>query len=78
MARRSISDADMPAFRWPETCHDIALAKEVVFSRPTKPINWDKIASNLNAAFSTEDKPVELKGRGCRERMDRLLAKEHF
>ena len=66
---------NMPTFRWPDTNHDIALAKEVVSSRPTKPLDWDLIASNLNMAFSTEDTQVYLKGRGCKERMERLLNK---
>ena len=65
----------MPSFRWPETRHDIALAKEVASRRPVKPLDWDAIASDINASFSTVEKPVELKGRGCRERMDRLLDK---
>lgn len=65
----------MPQFRWPDIWHDIALAKEVISKRPKKPWDWDTIAINLNAVFSKDDKPVQLKGRGCRERMNRLLEK---
>ena len=39
-------------------------------------MDWDEIAAKLSEAFSTaKGKLVELKGRGCRERMDRLLQK---
>lgn len=61
--------------RWPEVFHDLALAKEVIPWMPEKPADWDKIADRLSEAFSTDQKVVELKGRGCRERMDRLLEK---
>ena len=40
-----------------------------------KAVDWESIATCLNLAFSTEDKPVYLKGRGCRERMNRLVEK---
>ena len=39
---------------------------------PEKPQEWEDIAKRLSEAFSTEAKQVELKGRGCRERMDRI------
>lgn len=65
----------MTGFRWPDTSHDIALAREAAACRPTKPLDWEAIATRLNAAFSTEEKPVTLKGRGCRERLERLLGK---
>ena len=52
--------------------HDIALAKEAISLRPEKPADWDVIARTLSSNFSTEDKPVFLKGRGCRERLDLL------
>ena len=65
----------MPAFRWPGAWHDLALAKEVVCVRPSKPVEWDEVAAKLSQAFSTMERPVELKGRGCRERLDRLLEK---
>ena len=65
----------MPQFRWPEITHDLSLAKEIAAMHPSKPADWETIAGVLSAAFSTEDKPVCLKGRGCRERMDRLLEK---
>ncbi|CAB4015161.1 Hypothetical predicted protein [Paramuricea clavata] len=55
--------------------NDIALAREVAASRPEKPNDWDEIATRLSEHFSTDGKPVELKARGCRERMDRLLSK---
>jgi hypothetical protein len=56
--------------------NDVDLAKEVVATRPEKPSDWDNIASRLNPIFSlTNGKVVELKGRSCRERMERLLKK---
>ena len=63
----------MPAFQWSDTDHNITLAKEVISCRPSKPLDRDSVASRLNAVFATEEKPVELKGRGCRERLDRSL-----
>ena len=58
----------MTAFRWPDAWHDIALAKEVVCFRPTKPVDCDEIAAKLSEAFAaTKDKLVDLKGRQCRE-----------
>ena len=67
----------MPQFWWPELSHDVALAKEVVSHRPSKAQDWEAIAQTLSTSFSTANKPVELKGRGCRERMERLLEKFH-
>ena len=69
------TDSGMPAFRWPDIYHDISLAKEVIPKSPKKAEDWESIATCLNLAFSTEDKPVYLKGRGCRERMNRLVEK---
>ena len=65
----------MPQFRWPDVENDIFLAREVVGRRPTKAADWEVIASTLNAAFSTPTRIVQLKGRGCRERLERLLGK---
>ena len=65
----------MAPFRWPDTKHDIALAKEVAAAKPTTSQDWEIIATTLGTLFSTEDKPVALKGRGCRERMQRLIDK---
>ena len=65
----------MPQFRWPDVENDIFLAREVVGHRPTKAADWEAIAGILNAAFSTPSKVVQLKGRGCRERLERLLDK---
>jgi len=64
----------MPGFRW-DLKQDIALATMVLPKRPHKLVGWSDVAEDLNASFSTEDKPVHLKGRGCRERMDLLLKK---
>lgn len=69
------SHSNMHAFRWPESSHDIALAKEVAAKRPSKPADWEEIVTKLSSSFSTKNKPLLLKGRGCRERMDRLLQK---
>ena len=47
------------------------LGKNVICFRPTKPVDWDEIAAKLSEAFSAaKGKLVELKGRGCRDRMD--------
>ena len=53
----------MPQFRWPELKHNMVLAKEVLSKHPNKPACWESIAGALSAVFSTEDKPVDLKGR---------------
>ena len=42
----------MTVFRWLEAWHDIALAKNVICFRPTKPVDWDEIAAKLSEAFS--------------------------
>ncbi|CAB4008454.1 Hypothetical predicted protein, partial [Paramuricea clavata] len=70
------SQNTMP-FRWPDLRHNLALANKVIKSRPEKPSDWQKIAEGLSGLFGTwsPDIPVDLKGRGCRERSDRLLAK---
>ena len=65
----------MPCFRWPETRHDVDLAKEVAAYCPSKPLDWGQIATILSEKFSTEEKPVQLKGRGCRERLESLIDK---
>ena len=61
----------MTAFRWPEAWYNIALAKKVVCFLPIKPVDWDEITAKLSEAFSAaKGKLVDLKGRGCRERLD--------
>jgi hypothetical protein len=65
----------MAPFRWPDTKHDIALAKEVAAVKPVSSEDWEIIARTLGTLLSTNDKPVELKGRGCRERLQRLIEK---
>ena len=65
----------MPQFRWPEVANDILLAREVIGRRPSKPADWDVIAGILSSVFSKPGKLVCLKGRGCRERLDRLVEK---
>ena len=65
----------MPNFRWPWLYHDISLAKEVNSLRPEKPCDWESIATKLSAIFSSEDMPIIIKGRACRERLDLLLIK---
>jgi len=65
----------MAPFRWPTVDNDIKLAIEVACNKPDKPSYWDEIAERLSAAFSNDDKLVELKGRGCKDRIDRLLIK---
>ena len=63
----------MPGYRW-EVNHDIALALEVVSKRPQKPADRINLAEALSKSFSTENH-VQLKGRGCKERLDLLLKK---
>ena len=70
----SIAVHEMPGFRY-ELKHDIALATEVASTRPTKLAEWESVASTLSQQFSTDDKPVQLKGRGCREHLELLLKK---
>ena len=62
----------MPQFRWPEVANDVLLAKEVVGRHLSKPADWEEIAGILSSAHT---KPVKLKGRGCRERLERLVEK---
>lgn len=59
----------MAPFRWPNTLHDIMLAKEVAARNPKTPQEWVEIANTLSNEFSTDEKEIELKGRGCRERL---------
>ncbi|XP_068758203.1 MAP7 domain-containing protein 2-like [Montipora capricornis] len=68
----------MAPFRWPLVQNDIDLAIEVDAARPEKSSDWDLIAAKLSNHFSTPEKPVELTGRSCRERMDRVLEKYKF
>lgn len=65
----------MAPFRWPEARHELVLAREVAQHTPEKPDEWEAIARRLKKAFSTGSYTVELKGRGCREKMDRILNK---
>lgn len=63
----------MAPFRLPERRYDLALPKDVAQYMPEKPQEREDIAKRLSDAFSTEAKQEELKGRGCRERMNRVL-----
>lgn len=65
----------MAPFCWPEARHELALAKEVAQHNPEKPDEWEAVARRLGKAFSMDSCTVELKGRGCREKMDRILTK---
>lgn len=65
----------MSPFRWPLLHYDVMLCKEVLARRPSSPSDWDIIAVGLSQVFSTTDKPVELKGRGCKERLNLLIEK---
>ena len=67
--------APTKAFRWPDNKQDIALATEVAAFSPVKPKDWEAIAARLSKMFTTESTQVELKGRGCRERLERLIDK---
>ena len=65
----------MAPFRWPKVDQDIALCKEIIARRPTKVDDWEDIAEFLSNLFTTENNPVQLKGRGCRERSELLVKK---
>ena len=64
----------MPGFRY-DLRHDLALANEVAVMRPSKLPEWESVATKLSIQFSTDEKPVQLKRRGCRERLELLLKK---
>ncbi|KAK2555243.1 hypothetical protein P5673_023226 [Acropora cervicornis] len=55
--------------------HELAFAKEVAQDSPEKPDEWEAVANKLCKAFSTDSYTVELKGRGCHEKMDWILTK---
>ena len=66
----------MSPFCWPSIQQDLALAREVAARKPEKKTSdWDAVALALSEAFSTDEKVITLKARGCRERMERLLLK---
>lgn len=56
----------MPAFWWPYIAQDIVLATEVSTVRPSRPTDWEEIATTLTTLFSTPEKQTSLKGRGCK------------
>ena len=62
-------------FRWSSINSDLALAREVSNCRPQKPVDWEDVAHRLSSYFGSDEKPVKLTGRGCRERIDRILSK---
>ena len=61
----------MAPFRWPNIQNDLALAKEVAARKPQTHQDWDEIASVPSGVFSSDSNRVDLKGRGCRERLAR-------
>ena len=65
----------MSPFRWPLVQYDAMLCREVLARRPSSTNDWESVAEALSQVFSTPDKKVELKARGCRERLDRLIEK---
>ena len=65
----------MAPFRWPSIQNDLALAKEVASRKPQTHQDWDEIATFLSGVFSSDSNRVDLKGRGCRERLARLIEK---
>ena len=65
----------MAPFRWPTTSNDIMLATEVAERKLKSPADWETIAGILSQAFSSDDKQVDLTGRACRERLERLINK---
>ena len=64
----------MVPFQWPDIWHELALAKEVAkyFPKALR-VGRAEVAKILSDAFSTDDK--QIKGRGCREKMDKILEK---
>ena len=65
----------MAPFRWPLPLNDMMLATEFAARKPTCATKWDVMASILSTVFSTNERKVELTGRACRERLDRILNK---
>lgn len=65
----------MAPFRWPKMDQDIALCKEIIARRPMKVDDWENIGEFLSNLFTTENNPVQLKGRGCREQSELLVKK---
>ena len=63
----------MAPFRWPSTQNDLAVAQEVASRKPQTRQDWDEIAAVLSEVFSSDSSRVDLKGRGCRERLARLI-----
>ena len=61
-------------FRW-SLPQDIALCEEVRNTRPDRLEQWQTIADRLNKAFSTEEFEMDVRGRGCRERLNLLVRK---
>ena len=51
------------------------LIKEVASRKPQTHQEWDELATILSEVFSSDSNRVELKGRGCRERLTRLIEK---
>ena len=64
----------MHGFHW-KLNRDIALTSEVISKCPQKPTDWVELAEVLSNSFSIEEKPMQLKARDYRERMDLLLNK---
>ena len=61
-------------FRW-SLEQDIALCDEVCSTRPEKISEWEAIAECINDMFSTEETELDVRGRGCRERLQLLIKK---
>ena len=51
------------------------LATEVAARKPKSPADWETIAGILSHAISSDNKQVDLTGRACRERLERLINK---
>ena len=51
----------MAPLRWPETRHELALAKEVAQHNPEKPDEWEAVARRLGKAFSLDSYIAELR-----------------
>ena len=65
----------MAPFRWPEISNDLMLAREVAAKNPKNGAEWETIACLLSRAFNKDGKTIDLTGRACKDRLERLITK---
>lgn len=68
----------MASFRWSLVQNDIDFVIEVDVVRFEKLFDWDFIVVKFSNYFLILENLVELIGRSCRERMDRVFEKYKF